>query len=81
MLSQKLNVTTDEKDELLHIFSELFIGKLEKFMSNALKNFTWIFKIPNNITYQNWFRKTIQIYLTTLAFLNIWNTLQVILLG
>lgn len=81
MLSQKLNVTTDEKDELLHIFSELFIGKLEKFMSNALKKFTWIFKIPNNITYQNWFRKTIQIYLTTLAFLNIWNTLQVILLG
>lgn len=53
MLSQKLNVTTDEKDELLHIFSELFIGKLEKFMSNALKKFTWIFKIPNNITYQN----------------------------
>lgn len=81
MLSQKLNVTTDEKDELLHIFSELFIGKLEKFMSNALKIFTWILKIPNNITYQNWFRKTIQIYLTTLAFLNIWNTLQVILLG
>ena len=38
-VSQKLNVTTDEKDdELLYIFSELFIGKLEKFMSNALKN-------------------------------------------